>query len=345
MKRYRIGDIQPEWRSPPPPSPTIVDASDRAGFGVLARGQLSVYRLGFAVLGSAAAVEGIRNVALADSTKYALGPGARLLAVAMGTNIELSDQHEAPIGTVTTPGDVDAVAISASGKTLWAAVSRPGSNPAEIHAWALPALAPLGNVEAFAYPNAVYELVTHPDPSKERLGVDAAAGQEGSSFTFVECQDDKLTLLPGSHDGPDGVGLGGLAEDGALLISREAIVLIDVTTGDRLHGPARAQLNWMRDEMIFDYQRGYLDGFWILSGRYDDRDPDDAESWALEDVPEGRLRVYDSKLQEVLEMPSTDDPFDTLWSVLGLVKQRVLICQADAVMLYNLRPVLGLGTS
>lgn len=342
MKRYRIGDIQPEWRSPPPPNPTIVAASDRTGFGVLAGGQLSVYRLGYAIVGAGAAVEGLRNFALGAAKIYALGPGARLLAVAMGTNIELSDEHGSAIGTVQASADVTAIAISASGKTLWAAVSRPGGKPAQLHAWDLPTLSPVGSVQVLAYPNAVYELVAHPDSKKERVGVDAAAGQDGSSFTFVDREGGELKLLPGSHDGPDGVGLGGLANDSALLISREAVVLIDVTTGDRLRGPARATLSGMRDEMIFDYQRGYLDGFWALSGRYDDRDPDDASTWAPEDVPEGRLRVYDTKLQAVFEMPSTDDPYDTPWAVLGLVNQRMLICQADAVMLYNLRPALGI---
>lgn len=342
MHRYRIGDIQPEWRSPPPPQPAIVGASDRTGFGVLSGGQLSVYRLGYAIVGAGAAVEGLRNVALGAATLYALGPAARLLAVAMGTNIELSDEQGAVIGQLQVLGDVAAIAISASGRTLWAAVNQSGGAPAHLHAWDLPTLAPLGSVEVLAYPDSVYELVAHPDVKKERVGVDAAAGQDGSSFTFVDRDDRKLKLLPGSHDGPDGVGLGGMADEGALLISREAIVLIDVTTGARLGGPARATLSGMRDEMIFDYQRGYLDGFWALSGRYDDRDPDDAPSWAPEDVPEGRLRVYDTKLQAVFEMPSTDDLYDTPWAVLGLVNQRLLICQSDAVMLYNLRPAFGM---
>src|SRR5687768_6700121 len=103
MKRYRIGDIQPEWRSPPPPQPTIVGASDRTAFGVLSAGQLSIYRLGFPIVGGNAAVEGMRNVALGPATIFALGPGARLLTVAMGTNIDVSDERGAAIGTIQAP--------------------------------------------------------------------------------------------------------------------------------------------------------------------------------------------------------------------------------------------------
>ncbi len=97
----------------------------------------------------------------------------------------------------------------------------------------------------------------------------------------------------------------------------------------------------MTEELIFDYQRGYVDDYWALSGRVDERDEDEDAERAPEDEPEGRLRVYDRQLNEVLEMPSTDEPHDTPWAVVGLAGKRVLICQSDALMLYNLSALLG----
>jgi hypothetical protein len=339
MRRYRIGDIAPEWQSPAPPGdPIFAAASDRTGFGVLARGGLSLYRLGHGVLGSSAIVEAAWTLELGESKRFAVGPGSRTLAFATGPSIEIGVEGRGVVGAIQAPADVVALAYSASGKTLWAVVMAPGQEQGDLHAWNAVTLAPIGQVQAYAYASSAYDLSPHPDAKLERVGIDAAAGQDGSSFTFAELTATGLSVLPGSHDGPDGVALGGLAGNNALLISREAVVLIDVTTGDRVAGPARATLKWMRDEMIFDYQRGYVDDYWVVSGRFDDRDEDDAR--AAEDLPEGRLRIYDAKLDAVLEMPSTTDLYDTPWAVLGLVRQRVLICQSDAVMLYNLQPAL-----
>ena len=342
MKRYRLGDIRPEWKIPAPSQPLIRGASDRVAFGTLSRGCLTIYRLGYPVAGSAPVAAPIRSLQIGDAKIYALGPGGRTIAVALGTLIELSEETKGPLPSLTVAtGEIAAVAFSASGRTLWAIVQTHGAKSARLHAWDTVTLKPIGDVPVLGPAGSVFELVTHPDVKLDRVGVDAAAGQDGSSFTFVDREDFELKKLAGSHDGDDGVALGGLLDDGVLLISREAIVVIDVNTEDRLARPARATLPGAKDEMIFDYLRGYIDDFWVVSGRFDDRDPDETDQRASEDATEGRLRVYDKQLNAILEMPSTDDIYDTPWAVVGLVQHRVLVCQSDALMLYNLSGVLS----
>lgn len=335
MKRYRLGEIQPEWRGPVAGQPIIFGASDRKGFGVLEGGELKIYRLMWTTDPTPASVTLARAVPLGGSKVYALGPEGKLLAVPAGLTLDVDEEGRGPVGSLTVPdGNIVAVAFSASGTTLWAVVEREEDEAARLWAWDVETMQEVGNVEVLGLEGSIYELVVHPE--RERVGVDAAAGQDGSSFTFVDREDAGLKVLPGSYDGEDGVALGGLLADGALLITREATVVIDVLTQDRLVGPAEATLGFMKDEMIFDYQRGYIDDFWVLSGRFDNRDDD--QEFAPEDAPEGRLRVYDTQLNEILEMPSTDDQYETPWAVVGLVGRRVLVCQSDALMLYNLRP-------
>ena len=300
---------------------------------------LGIYRLAHGALGSTGVVEAVRTVEVDEVVLYALGPEARLLVLALGSEIELDDETRGTFATLTVKGSVSAVAVSASGKTLWAVVEK-AKKPARLHAWDIATLAPVGDVEVLALDGAVFDLVTHPDAKLERVGVDATAGQDGSSFTFVDRDTGKLVVLPGSHDAEDGIALGGLAQDSALLISREDATLIDVKTQDVLSGPAGATLPSMQEDMSFDYQRAYLDGFWALSGSID-RDDDDDEFPTPEDEPQARLRVFAPDLTEILEMPSTDDAYETPWAVVGLLRQHVLICQSDNLMLYDLAALLG----
>jgi len=340
MKRYRLGAIKPVWKSPVPEQPTIRASSDRRGFGVLAGGDLGIYRLAQGVLGSTGVVEAVRTLEVGEVVLYALGPEARLLVSALGPELELDDETRGTFATLTVKGNVSAVAISASGMTLWAVVEK-SKKPARLHAWDIATLAPIADVEVLALAGAVFDLVTHPDAKLERVGVDAAAGQDGSSFTFVDRNNGKLVVLPGSHDAEDGIALGGLVQDSALLISREDATLVDVMTQDVLAGPADATLPWMQEDMSFDYQRAYLDGFWALSGSIDRDDDDRGELPTPEDEPQGRLRVFTPDLTEILEMPSTDDAYETPWAVVGLVRQQLLICQSDNLMLYDLAALLG----
>lgn len=326
MQRYSLGQIQPVWKGPVPRRPVLVRSSDGDGFGVMDEsGHVWVY--GATPHGAHETYQ----VDVPERSPYALARAGTLLVAVIGGDLaQFLDGIEERRTHLPTDAPVESIRLSCSARTLWCAVAT--SKGPVIHAWDNPSGIYLGNVAAKGEADASLALVEH--PTQELVGLDAAAGQEGSSFTFVAREGDSLVVLAGSFNGDDGVCLIGMQGDVAVMVSRERAFGVSIRQRTRAWGSAASAQSGSREDYIFTYHGAALAGHWALSLSVE-RDGDAAQ-YVGPDEPEGRLRVYDELSRPVLEMPSTDDRYETPWALVGLEGKKLVVCQVDALMLYDL---------